>query len=174
MELFEALQQRQSCRNYSTKAVEMEKLTKMIEAAQIAPSACNSQPWSFVVVTSPEKVKEVTENILTSGMNKFCEKVQAYISIAEEPAYLRGDTANPKYAHGDMGMAVENLCLAATAQGLSTCIMGAFGDPDKMKTTLGLPSETNLRLILSVGYAAEDDKIRPKNRKSIEEICKFI
>lgn len=174
MELFEALQQRQSCRNYSTKAVEMEKLTKMIEAAQIAPSACNSQPWSFVVVTSAEKVKEVTENILTSGMNKFCSNVQAYISIAEEPAYLRGETPNPKYAHGDMGMAVEHLCLAATAQGLSTCIMGAFGDVDKMKATLGLPSETNLRLILSVGYAAEDDKIRPKNRKSIEEICKFI
>mgnify|MGYP002513262155 CR=1 FL=1 len=64
MELFEALVQRQSCRNYSEQPVEMEKLRKCVEAAQLAPSACNSQPWSFVVVSTPEKVKEVTERTL--------------------------------------------------------------------------------------------------------------
>ena len=83
MELFEALEKRQSCRNYSSRPVEMEKLIKMVEAARIAPSACNSQPWSFVVVTSPEKVKKVSTNVLESGMNRFCEKVPAYISIVE-------------------------------------------------------------------------------------------
>ena len=174
MELFEALEKRQSCRNYSSRPVEMEKLTKMVEAARIAPSACNSQPWSFVVVTSPEKVKKVSTNVLESGMNKFCEKVPAYISIVEEPAYLRGDTPNPKYAHGDVGMAVEHLCLAATAQGLSTCIMGSFGSVEKMKDILEIPQESNLRLVLAVGYAEEGDPLRPKKRKALEEICKFL
>ena len=174
MELFEALVQRQSCRKYSTQPVEMEKLTKCVEAAQLAPSACNSQPWSFVVVTSPEKVATVTDNIMNVGFNKFCKDVQSYIAIVEEPAYLRPDVVNPKYAHGDMGMAVENLCLAATAQGLSTCIMGAFGPVDTMKEILGLDAEANLRLVLSVGYAAEGDPIRPKKRKALEDVCKFI
>ena len=100
MELFEALVQRQSCRKYSTQPVEMEKLTKCVEAAQLAPSACNSQPWSFVVVTSPEKVAAVTDNIMNVVFNKFCKDVQSYIAIVEEPAYLRPDVVNPKYAHG--------------------------------------------------------------------------
>lgn len=174
MKLFEAIEQRQSCRNYSGKVVEKEKLIRCIKAAQLAPSACNSQPWSFVVVSNRDCVEKVTEAVLESGMNKFCENVPAYISVVEEPAYLRGDTANPKYAHGDMGMAVENICLAATAQGLSTCIMGAFGPADRMKTILGIPQESNLRLVIAIGYAAEGDTIRPKKRKSIDEIAKFI
>lgn len=174
MELFEALEKRQSCRSYSAKAVEIEKLKKCIEAAQLAPSACNSQPWSFVVVTGRDHVEKVTENILHVGFNKFCQDVPAYIAVIEEPAYLRPDRVSQKYAHGDMGMAVENLCLAATAQGLSTCIMGAFGPEDNMKDILGLPQESNLRLVLAIGYAKESDPIRPKKRKAVEEVCKFL
>ena len=174
MEVFEALIQRQSGRNYAEKPVEMEKLQKCIEAAILAPSACNSQPWSFVVVSSPEKVTEVTENILNVGFNQFCKKVPAYIAIIEEPALLSGNRVSQKYAHGDVGMAVENLCLAATAQGLTSCIMGAFGPEDRMKEILGLAPDANLRLILSVGYAAEGDPIRPKRRKPLEEVCKFL
>jgi len=175
MELFETLVNRQSCRNYATTPVEKEKLVKLVEAAQLAPSACNSQPWSFVVVSSEAKVAAVTENIMNVGFNKFCVNVPAYIAIIEEPAYLRANApANPKYAHGDMGMAVENLCLAATALGLSTCIMGAFGPEDKMKEILEIPQDTNLRLVLSVGYAAEGDPIRPKKRKALEDVCKFL
>ena len=174
MELFEVLVQRQSCRKYSSQPVELEKLKKCVEAAQLAPSACNSQPWSFVVVTSPEKVAAVAENIMNVGFNKFCKDVQSYVAVIEEPAILVAGKENPKFAHGDMGMAVENLCLAATAQGLSTCIMGAFGPEDKMKEILGLDANKNLRLIVSVGYAAEDDVIRPKKRKAFEEVCKII
>ena len=174
MELFETLVQRQSCRKYSTKAVELEKLKKCVEAAQLAPSACNSQPWSFVIVSSQEKVSAVAENIMNVGFNKFCKDVQSYIAVIEEPAILMSGKENPKYAHGDMGMAVENLCLAATAQGLSTCIMGAFGPEDKMKEILGLAPEKNLRLVVSVGYAAEDDILRNKKRKAFEEVCTII
>lgn len=175
MELFETLVNRQSCRNYATTPVEKEKLVKLVEAAQLAPSACNSQPWSFVVVSSEEKVAAVRDNIMNVGFNKFCVNVPAYIAIIEEPAYLRPNApANAKYAHGDMGMAVENLCLAATALGLSTCIMGAYGPDDKMKEILEIPQDTNLRLVLSVGYAAEGDPIRPKKRKALEDVCKFL
>ena len=71
-------------------------------------------------------------------------------------------------------MAVEHLCLAATAQGLSTCIMGSFGSVEKMKDILEIPQESNLRLVLAVGYAEEGDPLRPKKRKALEEICKFL
>lgn len=175
MELFEALALRQSCRNYAEQPVELEKLKKCVEAAQLAPSACNSQPWSFVLVQSEEKVKAVRANILDVGFNRFVEQTPAFIAIVEEPAYLRpNQPANPKYAHGDVGMAVENLCLAATAQGLSTCIMGAMGPEDKLKEILGLPQDSNLRLVIAIGYAAEGDPIRPKKRKAFEEACKII
>ena len=174
MEVFEALKTRQSGRNYAECPVETEKLKTCIEAAQLAPSACNSQPWSFVVVSSPEKVKEVTDNILNVSFNQFCRKVPAYVAVIEEPAVLTGNRMSQKYAHGDVGMAVENLCLAATAQGLTTCIMGAFGPEDKMKEILGLSPDANLRLMLSVGYAAEGDPIRTKRRKPLEEVCKFL
>lgn len=175
MEVLEAIAQRQSCRNYLEQPVELEKLSKLVEAAGLAPSAVNSQPWSFVVISQPENVAKARACILESGMNKFCEKVPAFIAVVEEPAYLRPNMpANDRYSHGDMGMAVENLCLAATGLGLSTCIMGAFGPENKMKELLGLSQEKKLRLVVAVGYADPSDPLRPKKRKALDEICKFL
>ena len=129
---FELIAKRESCRNYSEKEVEREKLERCIEAARLAPSACNSQPWSFTVVNSPELAPQVPSCLQEMGMNKFTDKCPAFIIIAEEKATLSarlgGKVKDQKYAPIDIGLATAQLCLAATQQGLSTCIMGWFNE----------------------------------------------
>ena len=174
MEFFDVIKQRESCRNYAEKPVEKEKLLACIEAAQIAPSACNSQPWSYVVVSNPELRDKVAKNTQERGLNKFTEKCPVFIVVVEEPAYLIGNKNEPnqKYAPIDIGLSVSQLCLAATAQGLSTCIMGSF-EEDELKTLVGVPREKKIRLVLAVGYAATD-ALRNKTRKPLDQIARFI
>ena len=173
-DFFDLVKQRESCRNYNPdKRPTKEQLVNCIEAAGLAPSACNSQPWSFIVINDPQKSPEVAHSIQASGINQFTEKCPAFIVICEEPAYLIGrPEPNQKYAQMDIGIATAHLCFAATQQGLSTCIMGAF-DSEKLHETLGLPADKNIRLVLAVGHAA-NDQLRPKRRKAVDEIMTYI
>ncbi len=171
MTFFELINKRESCRDYSDKKVDKELLIKCIDAARLTPSACNSQPWSFVVVNSEEKSPLIAKCTQTNGINKFTSNVPAFIIVCEEEAKLIGGVSQ-KYAQGDVGMAVMNICYAATELGLSTCIMGAFDDKE-IKKILNLPEDKNIRLVLAVGYA-KTDKIRNKVRKSINDIMTYI
>lgn len=173
---FELIKKRESCRNYSEKKVEREKLKKCIEAAGLAPSACNSQPWSFTVVDNPEIAPQVAKHLQGMGMNKFTDKCPAFVIVTEEKATLTarigGKIKSQKYAPIDIGLATAQLCLAATQQELSTCIMGWF-DEAKLKQLLDIAEEKRIRLVIAVGYAV-DEEGRPKNRKSLEDIARFI
>lgn len=171
MSFFELINKRESCRDYIDKKVDKELLVKCIDAARLTPSACNSQPWSFVVVNSEEKSPLVAQCAQTAGLNKFTDNVPAFIVICEEEAKLIGGISQ-KYAGGDVGAATLNICYAATELGLSTCIMGSV-DREKLKEILGLPESKNIRLVLAVGYA-NSDKIRNKVRKPIDEIMTYI
>ncbi len=171
MSFFELINKRESCRDYSDKKVDKELLIKCIDAARLTPSACNSQPWSFVVVNSEEKSPLVAQCTQTNGINKFTANVPAFIIICEEEAKLIGGVSQ-KYAQGDVGAATLNICYAATELGLSTCIMGSV-DREKLKELLALPESKNIRLVLAVGYA-NSDKVRNKVRKSIDEIMTYI
>ncbi len=174
MELFEAIQTRQSCRSYQKKDVEQEKLVRCMQAVRLAPSACNSQPWSFIVVNNPEVSPKLGELTRAYGINKFTVNVPAYVVVVEEPAMLIGrKEPDQKYAHGDVGIAVSHLCLSATAQGLSTCILGSF-DAQGVRELLEIPQEKTIRLVVAVGYADPDDKLREKKRKSLDEFVRFI
>lgn len=172
---FELIEKRESCRAYSDKAVEKEKLIKCIEAARLAPSACNSQPWSFVVVNG-EKCAEVAKCTQKSGMNKFTDGAKAFIVISEEKATLSakiaGFIASQSYAQIDIGIATSHICHAATELGLSTCILGWF-DEAKLAEVLNLPKSKRIRLVISVGYAKETE-LRVKKRKELEEIFKYV
>ena len=173
MEFFETIKQRESCRNYDGRMVEKEKLLACVEAAQAAPSACNSQPWSYIVVTNKDLLPQVAKITQAQGLNKFTNQCPAFVVVVEEPAYLIGSKKEPnqKFASIDIGLSVGQLCLAATAQGLSTCIMGSFAEAD-LKQLLAVPEEKNIRLVLAVGYAA-DSAVRPKKRKPVEQIARF-
>ena len=176
MDFMEIAQQRQSCRSYDeAKAVEPEKLQAVLEAARLAPSACNGQPYQLTVCTG-EKAKEVA--LLTrgmGGMNKFA--VQAPVCIVvSEGAYVRSAALGARakgndYRSMDIGIMVAYLTAEATAQGLSTCILGWFDD-DKVRAVCGTNSAT--RLVITLGYAAEGDKLRPKKRRDMGELVRFL
>ena len=170
-DFFQLVEQRESCRNYDPqKRPTKEQLVRCIQAAQLSPSACNSQPWSFLVINSPEKAAVVAASTQCAGFNKFTDNCPSFIAVCEEDAYLMGDPQHPnqKYADIDLGIAVAHLCYAAKQQGLSTCIMGAF-DKKMLLEGLGITEDKRVRLVLSVGYAA-NDQLRTKKRKPLEQM----
>ncbi|HIT18769.1 MAG TPA: nitroreductase family protein [Candidatus Fimivivens faecavium] len=173
---FELINRRESCRKYQDRPVEREKLEAMVEAARLAPSACNSQPWSFFVVTRPELRAQAAKTMQDLGMNRWTDQSAAFIVVVEEKATLSATVGSKMksqdYAQMDIGIATEHLCLAATAMGLSTCIIGWF-DEKKLRALLGVPETKRIRLAVSVGYALED-RVREKKRKPASEIATFL
>jgi nitroreductase len=173
---FELIAKRESCRNYLSTPVEQAKLEKCIEAARLAPSACNSQPWSFTAVSSVELAPKVAKCLQEMGMNKFTDACPAFIIITEEKATLSaklgGKVKDQNYAPIDIGLATAQLCLQATEQGLGTCIIGWF-DEQRLKDLLGIPKEKRIRLVISIGYPA-DKEPREKRRKNIEDIVRYM
>ena len=176
MDFMEIAKARQSCRSYDeNRTVEPEKLQAVLEAARLAPSACNGQPYVLTVCTG-EKAKEVA--LLTrgmGGMNKFA--VQAPVCIVvSEGAYVRTAALGAKvkgndYRSIDIGIMTAYLTAEATAQGLSTCILGWLDD-EKIRAACGTNSAT--RLVITLGYAAEGDKLRSKKRKELGEFVRFV
>ena len=176
MNFMEIANARQSCRSYDeNKPVEPEKLQAVLEAARIAPSACNGQPYILTVCTG-EKAKEVA--LLTrgmGGMNKFAVQAPVCIVISEG-AYVRTAALGAKvkgndYRSIDIGIMTAYLTAEATAQGLSTCILGWLDD-EKIRQAVGTNSAT--RLVITLGYAAEGDKLRQKKRKELGEFVRFL
>ena len=172
--LLKLIETRESCRNFDTRPVDKALLCRMVEAARLSPSACNSQPWRFTVV-SGEKRAALAQCTQGLGMNKFTSDAPAFIVISEEKATLMakiaGSVKDQQYAPIDIGLTTAHLCLAATALGLSTCILGWF-DEAEVKALLGDTVGSRIRLILAVGYA-KNDSLRPKKRKDMEEILYF-
>ena len=176
MDFMEIANARQSCRSYDeNRAVEPEKLQAVLEAARLAPSACNGQPYVLTVCTG-EKAKEVA--LLTrgmGGMNKFAVQAPVCIVISEG-AYVRTAALGAKvkgndYRSIDIGILTAYLTAEATAQGLSTCILGWLDD-EKIRAVCGTNSAT--RLVITLGYAAEGDKLRQKKRKELGEFVRFV
>lgn len=177
-DFFDLVSRRESCRNYDAdRPVEREKIENCIKAAQAAPSACNSQPWKYVVLSNRELGKQMAKFLQEKKFNYFADNCPVFILVFEQPATLiRGeDGANmedQRFASIDIGLSVMQLCLAATEQGLSTCIMGAFNEM-KIKELLQLQTERPLRLVIGIGYAASD-KLRNKRRKELCDILEYI
>ncbi len=166
---------RQSCRAYLEKPVPEDALFRMIETVRLAPSACNSQPWHFTVVTG-ERAKEVGLSTRKAGANPFTEKVPAFIVISEGKATLSARVADilssQHFAQIDLGIATAHLSFAALDEGLSTCILGWF-DEKKLCEAADIPKGLTPRLVLAVGYA-ENDAVREKKRKDTAEIATFL
>ena len=170
MNFMEIARARQSCRAYDeTRAVEPEKITAMLEAARIAPSACNGQPYHFTVCRGKTAL-EVAKATAGLGMNKFAVQSPVLIVVSEKP-YVKSAAMGAKikgndYRSMDIGIAVAYLTAEATAQGLSTCILGWLDD-EKIRSLCGL--DQPVRLVITVGYA-KDETIRPKKRKDLAEL----
>lgn len=162
---------RQSCRAYDeNRAVEKEKLDAVLEAARLAPSACNGQPYQLTVCQG-EAAKEVARATMGMGMNKFADKAPVLIVISEMPyvktAALGAKVKGNDYRSIDIGIAAAYLTAEATSQGLSTCILGWLDD-EKIRKACDL--EFPARLVITLGYAKEGDKLRDKKRKNLDEL----
>ena len=171
MNFMEIAQARQSCRSYDTqRPVENEKLPAIMEATRLAPSACNSQPYHFTLCTG-EKAREAAKATMGLGMNKFAAQAPVLIVVSEKPysksAAMGAKVKGNDYRSMDIGIAVAYLTAEAQAQGLSTCILGWLDD-EKLRAICGL--DAPVRLVITLGYATEDDKLRPKKRKDLAEL----
>ena len=174
MNFTEIAQNRQSCRSYdSTREVEQEKLDAILNSARLAPSACNGQPYHITVCTgdAAQKVARATQSM---GMNKFSTDAPVQLVISEEP-YCRTAAVGSKLKHNDyrsidIGIVAAYITAEATAQGIDSCILGWF-DNDKLKTICDLDGD--IRLVICIGYAKEDDKLRSKKRKDLEKLVSF-
>ncbi len=174
-EYFNLIRLRQSCRNFSGRPVEREKLIKCAEAARLAPSACNSQPWEFVAVTGGPLREKAAQCAQALGFNQFTQKCPAFVAAVEKTALL--DTPQKRgipdqmYAQFDLGLATMQFCLAATAQGLATCILGGV-DKESLNKLLKVSGKERVYVLLAVGYAA-DASLRTKQRKSLDDVIRF-
>lgn len=177
MDVYQAIRQRESCRAYdSARPVEDEKLQRLMEAARLAPSASNGQPWRFVAVRNQALLSQLAPLAKGPGFNNFVKEAPCLIAVWEAPSNLSARFGarqkQQDYSSVDIGLAVGQLCLAATAEGLSTCIIGWFDEPG-VKALLDIPEAQRLRLIVAVGYA-KDQPLRPKVRKPMAEIVRYL
>ena len=175
MDFTEIANARQSCRSYDeNRAVEPEKIKRMLESARLSPSACNGQPYHFTVCTG-NLAKEVAAATRGPALNKFASQAPVMIVISEEPyvasAGAGAKVKNNDYRSIDIGIACAYLTAEASAQGLATCILGWFDD-DKLRELCGL--KYPVRLVVTVGYAKEGDPLRTKKRKPMDELVTYL
>ena len=171
MNFNEIAQTRQSCRSYdSSKPVEEEKITAILETARLSPSACNSQPYHFTVCRG-ENAKAVVKACQGMGMNRFATDAPVCLVISEESynktAAVGAKVKRTDFRSVDIGIAAAYITAEATAQGLGTCILGWL-DSDKIKNICNL--DGTVRLVITIGYAKDDDKLRVKKRKELSEL----
>jgi len=167
---------RQSDRKYSDKPVEKEKLERIIEAGRMAPSACNAQPWKFIVVTDPELVLKIADAASAKliGMNSFVAQAPAILVIVREKPNMSSKVGatikNKDYSLIDIGIATENICLQAKAEQLGSCIIGWF-DERQIKKLLKIPKSKRVELIITLGYSLSEQ--REKRRKPASETVSY-
>ncbi len=174
MNFLQIAKTRQSCRSYdASRPVEEEKLSAILEAARLAPSACNGQPYKITVCRG-NAAQEVAAATQGMGMNKFVSQAPVMIVISEMPyvksAALGARLKGNDYRSIDIGIAAAYLTAEATAQGLSTCILGWLDD-SKIRQICSL--EHPVRLVICLGYAKEGDPLRSKKRKDIDALISF-
>ena len=172
MNFMEIAQARQSCRGYDEARLgETEKLEAILEAAQLASSACNGQPYHFTVCKG-ESAAAVARATQSLGMNKFASQAPVLIVISEEP-YVRSAAMGARakgndYRSIDIGIAAAYLTAEAAAQGLGSCILGWFDD-EKIRSICGLTQP--VRLVITLGYPK--DTLRTKKRRELSELVSY-
>lgn len=175
MDFLEIAKKRQSCRSYdAARIVEQEKLDSVLEAARLAPSACNGQPYHLTVCRG-EKAAQVAAATMGMGMNKFAAQAPVMIVVSEKP-YVKSAALGAKlkkndYRSIDIGIVAAYITAEATTQGLSTCILGWLDDGE-LRKICGL--DQPVRLVITLGYASETDTLRSKKRKDLTELTTIL
>jgi nitroreductase len=165
LEVYEAIKIRRSIRAYEEKEIPDDVLTRVLEAGRSAPSAGNAQPWQFIVVRSQEKRSVLSKRVFT----RF---------LTESPVVLVGCGEREKKFHAvDVSIAMQQMVLAATAEGLGTCWIGDFDDK-VVRALLKIPEKYGVVCLLAMGYPREkldlaSRLIGARNRKTLEKIVSY-
>ncbi len=174
MTLHELIARRQSCRRYADRPVPRGLIDQCLDAARLAPSACNSQPWRFVVADRDPGRGLLAASAFAGrySMNQFAVTAPVLVAVVDAgsgaAARVGGWLRDVRYSLVDIGIAGTLLDLQAAELGLGVCWLGWF-DERAVRKALRLPRAARVPLLFSLGYPAEET-IRPKTRKALDEI----
>ena len=177
MSFRELVQKRQSTREYAPDPVPREAIGRCLEAARLAPTACNSQPWRFVVVDEPSLKSRLARAAFGGmfSMNTFAAEAPVLVAVVRErskfAAAMGGFFRGVRFALLDVGAACEHFVLQAEEEGLGTCWLGWFNEK-AVKRILELRAGDKVDVIISVGYPVAGE-IRDKQRKALNEMASF-
>ena len=175
MNFTEIAEARQSCRSYDTnRAVEDEKIERILHSARLAPSACNGQPYAITVCRG-EAARAVAMATRGVGLHKFAVDAPILLVISER-AYVPSAAFGARikkndYRSIDIGILSAYITAEAAAQGLGSCILGWLDDAEIRKIC---DLDAPVRLVITLGYPTEDEKLRPKKRKELSELVKTV
>ncbi len=178
MALLDLLKHRKSVRDFLDRPVEREKLMVCLEAARLAPSACNSQPWKFIVVDDGQLKNKLCDAAFSGvySMNSFCKMAPVIVVVISEKskflARIGGMFRGTKYCLIDIGIAIEHFVLQAEDLGLGTCWIGWFSEGG-VKSILNIPQDKKIDILIAVGYY-DREKLGPEHdREPIDKIASF-
>jgi nitroreductase len=177
MNFIDLVKSRQSDRAFDpNRSIDRAIIERILEAARLAPSACNAQPWKFVVVDDAALKNQVADCTSSKilNMNHFTKQAPVHILIVEERANFTSSFGSlvkkKEFPQIDIGIAAAHLCLAAQAEGIGSCVIGWF-DEKKLKSLLGVPSSKRILLDIVLGYSMQP--LRDKKRKTASEVISF-
>lgn len=158
MSFLDVIFRRRSIRRYKSKPVPNEVLKNVLEAGRLAPSADNAQPWHFIVITDAEIKHELSKGMWRSFIK---DSALTIVGCGEK---------SDKWSIVDVAIALENMVLAAEAQDVGSCWIGAFEEKE-VKELLSIPDNLKVVALVSFGYPAE--KPSPRNKEKLESIVHY-
>ena len=158
MDVLETIRTRRSVRAYDSRPIPEDVLDRMRQAIRFAPSACNHQPWRFVFVSDPELRKTIA--CISNDQTFIAEAPVVVVAcgFADQAYKAMGGSGNS--VDIDVAIALDHLTLAAVAEDLGTCWIGAF-DEQQVKRLLGIPRHAKVVAMMPLGYPASSDQIAP-------------
>lgn len=159
MDVFQAIKERKSVREYTGEPIPEEKLEKLLQAARLAPSAKNLQPWEIIVVTDPQTKKDLVG---------VC---QGQMFVEDAGAVIIGLVEDTKWSEIDLTISLDHLTLAAVEQGLGTCWIGSFSS-NKLKSLIDIPEDLEPFILMTVGHP--DDDSHSPTKKAVEELVRWV
>ena len=173
MTFLELARSRRSIRSYEPRAIPREDLEKCVEAARLAPSACNSQPWKYIIIDDPQTRSKFLKKVFAPPfqLNAFADNASAFAVIVSEktkfPAWMGSKLRRTDFRKIDLGISCAHFVLEARDLGIGTCILGWFNE-NWIKKTIKIPFSKKIELVISMGYP-RDKELREKMVKPSSE-----
>ena len=179
MSVAKVIERRRSCRLYRTEPVPRRYIEKVLEAARLAPSACNKQPWRFAIVTDAERRRMIVEQGFRTGIRMpWANQAPVLIVIGMKRSLLVHRAAvlisKVDYPWMDIGIAGEQLVLQAEELGLGTCWIG-WVKPRRVRSIVGWPADIYPAAVITLGWpAALDEPPKKRPRKELDSLVTWL